>query len=556
MNQYRRLWAGLICCGMLLVWNAGVASPVLELGPSHRLTLQEVKEVALAHRQVAISAAGMRNVKRGNEVVMDAALGGVPVYGLNVGVGWNKDHPVFHEVNGRKVLSDDLLALSVKFNEMSLRAHAAGVGELMSADVVRAGMLIRLNTFLSGAAGVQPEVASIYVDYLNHDVTPVIPSLGTVGEADITLASHIGLAMIGEWDVFYQGKRMPAAEVMKQLKIAPLKPVGKDFLSILSTNSLTAGQATLAALETQAFLDKQVRLFALMLEGFNGNVAPFSETAVAARPYAAMAREATRIRDALAGSDLWRRSADRALQDPLSFRTMAYTLGVAQENLRRLAQDLQIQINASDDNPLVLGLAVTARDAGQSEQLQAYRVDGEQSEGAIYPTANFNFLPVASKVEYLNLSLAKLAESMVQQLIRLENPELTKLPRFLAAKTNHGHAFGAIQKPFVEESIRIKQLAQPVSLYGATLAGNIEDTVSMSGLAVRNTEQILDALYHIAAFQLLEGAQALDLRDGFAPSASSKALLASYRERVPFIAQDTPYSGYIEESAKFWRAFR
>src|SRR5690606_3423248 len=151
-----------------------------------------------------------------------------------------------------------------------LRSHAAGVGEPMPVEVVRAGMLIRLNTFLSGAAGVQPQVASIYADYLNHDVTPVIPSLGTVGEADITLASHIGLAMIGEWDVFYQGKRLPAAEVMKQLNIVPLKPVGKDFLSILSTNSLTAGQATLAALDTQAFLDKQVRLFAFMLEGFNG----------------------------------------------------------------------------------------------------------------------------------------------------------------------------------------------------------------------------------------------------------------------------------------------
>ncbi|AHG62467.1 HAL/PAL/TAL family ammonia-lyase [Advenella mimigardefordensis] len=556
MNHYRRLWAVLVCCGMLFVWRTGVARPVLELGPSHRLTLQEVREVALDHRPVTLSEAGMRNVRRGHEIVMDAALGGVPVYGLNVGVGWNKDHPVFHEVNGRKVLSDDLLTLSVRFNEMSLRAHAAGVGKPMSADVVRAGMLIRLNTFLSGAAGVQPEVASMYVDYLNHDITPVIPSLGTVGEADITLASHIGLAMIGEWDVFYQGKRLPAAEVMKQLNIAPLKPVGKDFLSILSTNSLTAGQATLAALDTQAFLDKQVRLFAFMLEGFNGNVAPFSETAVAARPYAAMAQEAGRIRAALVGSDLWRRSADRALQDPLSFRTMAYTLGVVQENLLRLAEDLQVQINASDDNPLVLRQAVIARDAAQSDQLRAYRVTSEQGEGAIYPTANFNFLPVASKVEYLNLSLAKLAESMVQQLIRLENPELTGLPRFLAAKTNHGHAFGAIQKPFVEESIRIKLLAQPASLYGATLAGNIEDTTSMSGLAVRNTEQILDALYHIAAFQLLEGAQALELRDGFAPSASSKALLASYRQRVPFIDQDMPYSGYIEESAKFWRAYR
>ncbi|QIM67556.1 hypothetical protein A4G16_09390 [Mannheimia granulomatis] len=538
---------------LLTLSFTSISSFALQLTPDRNLTLEQVEQVARKNETVNINDQAWKNIEQGHNVILEAALNNVPVYGLTVGVGWNKDKPIFMEKNGTKVVSDELLAVSKKFNKSSLRAHSAGLGDPLPIETVRAGMLIRLNTMLNGETGVQREVAEKYLEFLNHGITPVVPSRGTVGEADITLASHIGLAMIGEWDVFYQGKRQTAKTVMERLGIQPLDPVGKDFLSILSTNSLMAGEATLLTLDNQRFLDKQIALFGLVLEGFNGNVAPFSEIAVNARPYAGMRKVAEKIRKTLNGSDLWKPSDTRSLQDPLSFRSMAYTLGAISENIDALKQAVEIQINSTDDNPLVL----TKSPVISADQTQLKRYEIKEGElGAIYPTSNFNFLSITNKVEYLNQSLAKLAEVMTQQIIRFENPEFTKLSRFLSVPQNEGHAFGAIQKPFTETNIRIKQLAQPVSFSSSTLAGNIEDTITMSSIALANNRQIVNGLYEIASFQLLHGTQALDLRSNFIASDSTKTIWQEYRKIVPFIEQDKPYTPIIIEGIEFWKNYK
>ncbi|WP_373817892.1 histidine ammonia-lyase [Glaesserella sp.] len=527
------------------------AKSTLELSPTRPLTIEQVIDVAKNDTQVSIDSAGWKNLEQGHEVVLQAALNNVAVYGLTVGVGWNKDKPVFKQQDGKKVLSEELITLSKQFNLSSLRAHAAGMGEALPEHIVRAAMLIRLNTMLKGETGVQVAVAQQYLDFLNHHITPVVPAQGSVGEADITLASHIGLAMVGEWDVFYQGKRQPAKAVLETLNIKRLEPVGKDFLSILSTNSVMAAKSVFLTQEAQALYQKQVYLFGLMLEGYNGNVAPFSVASTQVRPFAYVQKAAEDIRNTLAGSYLWEISENRALQDPLSFRTMAYTLGSVLENIHALKNAVEIQINATDDNPLVLIQAP----AVQEPQLKKYEIaHGEY--GAIYPTANFNFLPVVTKVEYLNQSLAKLAEVMTQQLIRLENPDFTKLSRFLSAANNEGHAFGAIQKPFLETTVRIKQLAQPASFYSATLAGNIEDTVTMSGIALENSQKIIDGIYEIDAFQVLHATQALDLRKPSHISKQSERILNAYRQQVPFIEQDSVYTPLIEKGITFWKQYQ
>lgn len=524
------------------------AKSTLTLTPERTLTIDMVNQVASQQVNVQINDAARKNIQAGYDTVIQAALNNKAVYGLTVGVGWNKDKPVFHEEKGERVLSPELIALSKQFNQSSLRAHSSGLGQPLPASTVRAAMLIRLNTFLNGEAGVSPEVANYYVDFLNKGITPIVPATGTVGEADITLSAHIGLAMIGEWDVLYQGKRQNAAAVLKQVGLKPLSPIGKDFLSILSNNALMSAQAIQAYNETKQFYRKEVAVFVLSLEGLNGNVAPFSQTALAARPYDHVLGAAEDIRRMAKGSDLWRVDAKRPLQDPLSYRSMAYSLGEVRGALADLEQNLKVQINHSDDNPVVLIHGLSQND--DSEQMHQYLVGGHNA-GAIVPTANFNFLPVTRSVTQLNESLAKLAEVMTQQTLRLENPELTKLPRFLAAPDNEGHAFGAIQKPFVAVNQTIKQLAQPQWFESVTLAGNIEDTASMSGQTLHNHHQIIEGLYAISAYQMLHAAQAVNLRPQFKQGIETKGLLDDYRKKVNFVKIDTATTPLIEQTILF-----
>jgi len=503
------------------------------------LTVEQV--VGLARddsAKITLTEDANKQIAEGFDLVMEAALQGKAVYGLTVGVGWNKDRPVFAMKDGKRVLDDDLLELSRTFNSTSLRAHGAGVGEPMAIETVRAGMAIRLNQIATGWTGVQPAVAEMYRQFLELGITPVVPLRGSVGEADITLASHIGLAMVGEGEVFVKGNRIPAAQALNEAGITPLEPIGKDFLSILSTNALTAGHTALLAHDTAGYLKKEAVVFGLALEGFNGNVAPFLAATNDLRPFSENVAGAEMIRSALEGSYLWSPSNERALQDPLSYRTMAYVLGGAEIAARDLTTALEIQINHSDDNPAVV---VGAADDKASEQVSRYFIDGEVS-GAIYPSAGFEMLPVASKVEALNTALVRLSQAITMQTIRFENPDMTHLPRFLAAETNQGHAFGAIQKPLVALLAENQQIGAQAPVGSIAMAGNIEDLDSHAPLSAANLGRILDNLYWMSSIQLLHAAQAVDLRKVEDLGAGTKVLFDEYRQEIPFVSEDRIYT--------------
>jgi len=520
----------------------------------HSLTIDEVLSVSKGEVEVAISPEAMKQVEAGFAVVMEAALQGKPVYGLTTGVGWNKDKSVFEERDGKKVLSEELLARSREFNILSLRAHGGGVGPDLPADVVRAAMLIRLNTFLTGIPGVQPAVVNQYRDFLNKKITPVVPSRGSVGEADITIASHIGLAMIGEWQVDYRGKRMAAADALKEAGLSPIKPVGKDFLSMLSTNAVAAGHAVLAVEEAKNYANKAIVVFGLTLEGLNGNIAPFLKATTEIRPFPGMLKASKMIRDTLEGSYLWQPAEGRPLQDPLSFRTMGYALGNVLDAIEEAEKALIIQINSSDDNPAVIA-GVTEVERPDSEYITNYLVKGEQ-KGAIYPTANFDMLPVVARIEQLSHSLARMSQNIVMQTIRFENPNITGLSRFLASEENTlGHAFGAIQKPLGELYAENRQLAMPVSMDGFALAGNIEDTFANSLLAIRNLEKITDNMYYISSIQMLHTAQAVDLRGKVQLAKKTKALYDAYRKVVPFVSFDRIYTADFTKGYEFLKSY-
>ena len=514
------------------------------------LTVDDVVGIARnAEADVVLDEAARKNVTEGFDLVMEAAVQGKPVYGLTVGVGWKKDRPVFKMENGERVLNEELLNLSRDFNLMSLRAHGAGVGAPMQIDVVRAGMVVRLNQITTGQTGVQPKLAEMYRLFLNRRITPVVPSRGSVGEADITLASHIGLSMVGEWEVFYQGSRMPSADALRAADIVPLSPLGKDFLSILSTNALTAGHAALLADDVLEYLDKQAVVFALALEGFNGNVAPFLEETTSIRPFPGLLQGAEAIRTALDGSYLWEPAEDRTLQDPLSYRTMAYTLGSAYQALAELNEVLRVQINHSDDNPTVF---VGEIDPDAPAQVKSYFIEGKVS-GAIYPTANFEFLPVAERIERLNTALVRLSQAITMQTIRYENPALTKLSRFLSAEGNVGHSFGAIQKPLVALHTENRQIGAQAAVESFAMAGNIEDLHSNGPLAVAILERILDNIYWMSSIQMLHAAQAVDLRQPSALAKATRRVFDGYRAKVPFVEVDRIFSADFAEGYKYLR---
>lgn len=497
---------------------------------------------------VAVDSASLDKVARAYAILLQGAKEGQEIYGLTVGVGWNKDRKM---VDAQGELTPELMEASREFNEGLLRAHSVGVGPDTAVSVVRAAMAVRLNNILTGGPGVQPHVAEMLIAFLNKGITPIMPSRGSVGQADMTLLSHIGLAMLGEGEVDYQGHRMPAGEALKAAGVEPLRPFGKDGLAILSSNAYAAGLAALAIHDAEQLLSTSRLVYALSLEGLNGNVSPLLEDVAALRPFPSHLNSTAELRTLLDGSYLWQADDKRILQDPLSFRTAPYLLGSFADSLARTKALVQIQINSSDDNP---GIAIGVEP--KSDLFQARR--GYVEGGAVLPTANFEPLPWIITFEELAIVLAHHTTASSERVLKLNNPTHTKLPRYLGTEKTH-HAFLVVEAPLMALATENRALAQPTSFDSRPIAGGVEDVGTNAPFVVERVRSQIDNSFTILSMELLHAAQAADLRLKEHPerklSTATTTFHDAFRQKVRFLDRDRSMTPDIAAGASFLKGY-
>jgi histidine ammonia-lyase len=536
----------------------------------HNLLFDDVVHVAAGDYQVAIAQPALDLMQKSYELVLAAEKQGIPIYGLNRGVGLNKDRPI-----------KDNKEASERFNINNLRSASAGVGPDAPEILVRAAMVIRLNTMLLGRTGARPKVAELYSEFLNKKIHPVLPSRASLGEGDITILSHVGLTMMGEGDVIYAKAgggirtRMTAQEALADAKIDPLVPFAKDSLAIMSSNAYSAAVAILAALDVQRLLTTAPGVLALSLEGLHGNIAPFLKPAQDVRGYASSQKSAAKILDQLEGSFLWECTnktgapvkcddEERPLQDPLSYRDGSYVLAAADDALAALFQTLAIQINSSDDNPaVILGIRP---DAGAPAKVRAYYVEcvprsdlqcNDTPYGAVIPTANFDPLPWVVPLQTTSLALGHISRAAVARITRLSTHEFTTLSRFLTPKQDTTLGFSAIHQTFAALDAEIQGLIAPVSTQTLWTVVDIDDIATSSLDAANRLQRIVDNVFPIFGIELLHAAQAIDLRRREYPSlkigAGSGFYYQGLRSRVPFLDRDRPLTPDIAAATNWLR---
>lgn len=509
------------------------------------LTIEEIVALARNNAEVRVDPSAWERVAESHALILRAAKEDKAVYGLNRGVGLNKDKTLFKG----DVLTDETKAASIAFNRSNLLATSSAAGPQMSTKIVAAVMLIKLNSILQGTTGAQPVVAELLLEFINRGIYPVIPSRGSIGEADITILSHLGLALIGEGNVSFDGRIMSAREALEMNGLKPLVPYGKDSLSIMSSNAYSAALAALVIYDAEKLLDKADAVFALSLEGLNGNVAPYLEEVQNARPFLGQKESAANIRRILEGSSLWQTSQERELQDPLSFRSASQVHGAARDIVRAAKEKLLLHLKSSDDNPIVI---LNPKAPGSAEQERAYYLN--DLSGAVIPTANFETINWVIDFEALGIALSHVSQISTQRMMRLSSEKFTHLTRFLAPDAS-SIVFGAVQKTFAGLNAEIRTLSAPISPDSFPLAGEIEDHATNAPLVLQRVCKIIDNLYYIFGLEMMHASQAIDLRKNINPDFQlgevTEELYKDYRTKVAFIDKDRSLSEDIEKSYAF-----
>lgn len=477
------------------------------------LTTEEVTAVARDGVRVEIAAASREKAVAVRKLVMEM-LGdrNLPrIYGFNTGVGMNKDWDI----------SADGLE---RFNRCMIYSHSAAVGPEASTEVVRAAMLVRLNCLLTQRAGVQPEVMYMYEDLLNHNIHPVVPSRGSIGESDLVNLAHIGLAFMGEGEVYYKGTRMSTAEAMGKAGLKPLRLGAKDGLSIVNSSAFGVGEAAMVIEDIRALMDMADLIYALALEGFNGHVTPLDPAVYAPRPVPGPMHAAERVRAYLAGSFLWEPKTGKSLQDPLCFRCACHVNGAVRDAMDYVDKFLTIQMNCSDENPCLI-----------------------EEERRIISCSNFDSTSLAIGFEMLGLSLAHVSKNLCYQLIKLGNNYFTDLPRFLSPDGTSVMAFTTNQKTYTMLDAENRLLSNPVSADYISVSGEVEDHATNFPLVVRKTARMVDNLRYMLGIECYHAAQAVDLRGNKKLGVATAMAYDAIREVIPFLSEDRVLSADIRK---------
>ena len=480
------------------------------------LTISDVSRVAAGKCRVEISDEAMIILKETRKLVFQLSDAGVPIYGCNRGVGWNKDIKVTKE-------------FVRQYNRNVIYSHLVGIGEPAPVPVARAAMLIRLNMLLRGATGLSPEIAEGIRDFLNHDITPVMPETGSVGEADIGTLSYLALCLIGDGTVIWQGLEVPTRTALQEEGLLPLTFLEKDSLAVMSSNALAAGRAVLALKEMKQLLDTADIIACMALEGLNGNLSPLRAGVQAMKPYPNQNRTAERMREILAGSYLETSDPGRPLQDPLSFRCVSQVHGAVRDAMDYAEKSLEIYMNSSDDNPCLL-----------------------PEEGDISSCGNFDPLTWVLPMQNLTIALAHVSEMSTRRMIKLADPAFTKLSRHLTPGEDV-IAFSTLQKVFASLDAEVRFLAQPSSLDMLNLAGGMEDICTNAPLIVQKLDRMLGLVYSILAVEAIHCMQAMDLRRQHYASGTTEAYVRMRKIVSFYEADDRSISVDIEKLARFLR---
>ncbi len=477
-------------------------SPVVSVGEA--VGLADV--VAVAHRRATcvLGPAARERMLRARRVVESRLAADSPAtYGINTGFG------ALAEV---RISQADLERVQVRL----LRSHAAGVGAALSAEVVRAMMLLRAHVLALGASGVRPVVVERLLELLAHDVVPLIPSQGSVGASgDLAPLAHLALVLIGEGRAYVEGELCSGAEALARAGLEPLVLGAKEGLSL--TNG-TQGMLAVGCLAL-ARADNAVRSAdltgAMTLEAMRGSVRPFDEAIVALRPHPGALASAAHLRALLAQSEIVQSHSDCSeVQDAYSLRCMPQVHGSARDLLAYARGVLEIELGSVTDNPLVL------------------------PGGAIQSGGNFHGQPVAAALDVAALAVVDLASIAERRVAQLVDPHLNRgLPAFLAANSGLDSGFMMAQVTAASLVSESRALAHPKSVDSVPTSADREDHVSMGMTSARHFAMVVEHLEHVLAIEAMvagEGVRLRALRPGRGVEAACKLLATA----VPPFVED------------------
>lgn len=480
------------------------------------LSLDITQKVARGDEPVEIAPDAILRMQRSRAVVENLAAGDAPVYAVNTGVGLLADV---------RVPPDELEQLQRNV----IRSHACGVGDPLSRAEVRAMMLIRANVLAKGYSGIRPVVAQRLCDLLNREVTPLVPSQGSVGASgDLAPLAHIALVLMGEGAADYAGVTYPGAKALELAGMESIVLASKEGISLVNGTQAMLAVGCLELSSSQVLADAADLICAMTLDGLRGTPRAFDPRIHELRPHPGQELSAANLTAILEGSEIRQSHITcRRVQDAYSLRCAPQVHGAVRDTLTEAGRVFSIELNSVTDNPLVI-------------------------EDEIISGGNFHGEPLALNLDYLAVAVTVLSGISERRIDRLVNPALNEeLPPFLTNHAGLESGFMMVQVTAAALVAENRVLSHPASPGSITTSGNKEDFVSMGMTSALKLKRVVANTRRVLAIEILTAARALDCLRPLRSSPVIERAREALAKICPPWTCDRPFTTDIERAAEW-----
>ena len=449
---------------------------------------------------------------------------------------WVKEERVIYGVTtGFGALSDVTISKedTQRLQENILMSHAAGVGDILDKETVRAVMALRIKDLARGHSGICLETVSRIIDLLNRGVCPVVPEKGSVGASgDLAPLAHLCLVLIGQGEAFYEGQRISGIEALKKCGLNPLQlKAGEGLALVNGTQVMTAigGLSIYDAIKLSKMTDIAA---AMSLEVLMGSKTEFDQRIHHVRPHPGQAAAADNMDRITKDSEIITSHKDCSrIQDAYTLRCSPQVHGASKDAIMYARKVVETEMNSSTNNPLIF------------PESQEFLLGG-----------NFHGQPVALALDFLCMAVSELANISERRIERLVNPQLSGLPAFLVSDGGLNSGFMLAQYTAASLVSENKVLSHPACVDSIPTSANKEDHVSMGTISARKLREIVRNAEHVIAIELLCGAQAMDLFTNMKPGEGTLIAYKIIRDEVPHLEKDRIISKDIETIVHLMRS--
>lgn len=480
-----------------------------------KIEIYQIKEILENNYKIELSEDAKKRINT-CRVYLDTKIrhSENPVYGITTGFG---------SLCNTTIPSYDLELLQ----ENLVKSHACGMGDEIDIRIVKIMMLLKIQGLSYGNSGVCLETVQQLVDFYNLEIIPVVYQLGSLGASgDLAPLAHVVLPLIGMGEVYFDGKKQEAKNVLKKCNIKALRLKSKEGLALLNGTQFMQAHAVEALIKTSELLDISDISAALSLDAYKGLISPFNILLHNIRPHNGQIQTAKNITKILEGSEI-QNIEKKHVQDPYSFRCVPQVHGAVKDCYNYVKSVVETEINSVTDNPTIF-----------------------PEEDLILSGGNFHGEPLALAMDFLSIALSEISNISERRIYRLISGE-RGLPAFLVANPGLNSGFMIPQYAAASIVSQNKQLATPASVDSISSSNEQEDHVSMGGNAATKLIRIVNNVERVLSIECFAASQAIFFAKPLKTSPFLENFLAEFRNNVPIVENDIIMYQAMEKARNF-----